>query len=114
VTLLWPLWLSYVAGAVASLLWKLAAYVDEGGTAKHFFLRSRDSQATTVVIFGSAWLVGALSVRAFSGEIEALGFFAGMPPHPVLFLLGALAEVIAPTVAKWVIDGALKLFGGGR
>ena len=106
------LWTAYVAGALASLLWKLVAHKDAGGTIRGFFFASRDSGVTTVVVFGSAWLVGALAVRLFAGDIEALGDFAGMPPHPVLFLLGALAEVIAPKVAKWVVDGAMKLFGG--
>jgi hypothetical protein len=112
--MLWPLWLSYVAGALASLLWKLVAHKDAGGTIRGFFFAARDSQTTTVVVFGSAWLIGALAVRMFTDDLEALGAFASMPPHPVLFLLGALAETIAPTVAGWIVAGATKLFGGDK
>jgi hypothetical protein len=108
------LWLAYVCGALAALLWKLVAHREKGGTIRGFFFAERDAQKTTVVIFGSAWLVGALAVRLFSEDLESLGAFAGMPPHPVLFLLGALAETIAPTVAGWIVAGATKLFGGDK
>jgi hypothetical protein len=103
------LWMAYVAGALFALLWKLRLWTDEGKSLRDFFIRSRQSGATTVTMIGCVWFVGAVLVALATGRIEESDVFSVIPPHPILFIVGSLYEAIAPPVAERISAWVLRL-----
>lgn len=107
------LWLAYIAAAVLVLAVKLGRYIYQNRTrprlevlAEWFFdSGSADNAASWVGTIGVVWTLGYLYI----GEICTL--IPGLPVHPsVAFLLGALAEFIAPAVAKIITSTVIRLF----
>jgi hypothetical protein len=111
------LWLAYVCGALAALMWKLRQWRDEGKPISDFFFRDRQAGATTITMLGCVWLVGAALIALATGRIEESTLFSVIPAHPVLFIVGSLYEAIAPPVAEkmsaWVLRFMDRLFDGG-
>ena len=93
------LWISYIAGAVIALAYKIGQhFYNKKGSIWGFFFNSTQNSITTVTTFGVAWFMGAM----YLGLAGDWGF-PELPQHPSLaFVLGSLAEVIAPKVVNQI------------
>lgn len=104
-------WLSYLAGALLTLLYKWGKYIGEAkkrglttkqATQEWFFEASADNVCSWTVTVGIIWIGGSVYIsRANLGwdwiqNVPIMCSFA--------FLLGALLELYAPAVARWILN----------
>lgn len=101
------LWSAYIVAAVFTLSLKLMKYLYEQNKQEitlqkaisEFFLGGNQTAVSSVAILGVEWVFGAI-------YIDHLTFIFGealnsVPKHPsIAFLLGSIAEVIAPMGVK--------------
>lgn len=105
-------WIWYLAGAIATLAWKWQRFCYERkGAGIPFWKASREwfelitfkSKMSWAVTVGIVWAVGAVAVEKTGADWLFGGVFLGMPEAPPFcFLLGALAEMTVPALAKWI------------
>ncbi len=106
------LWIAYIVAALLVLAWKYTRYLYQNRdrrrwtvTIEWFFEGSADNAASWVATIGVVWVLGFLYV----GRIVIL--IPGLPIHPsIAFLLGALAEFIAPAIAKIITATVIRFF----
>lgn len=112
-------WIAYFGGAGGALAYKLARYLvhakQYGETPLQalknwFFEGSAENGVSWLTTVGCVWALGAW----ING-----GFYFGdepqqvIPTHPsLLFTVGTLAEMIAPTLAKKLVARIAGYFGG--
>lgn len=111
------IWTAYLAGALLALAYKFCRYLQESklwgsnlkqATLEWFFEPSQDNAVSWVTTVGAVWVLGYLYVD------QATAYFDWIPIHAsVAFLLGTLAEMIAPAFAKWFAARVLKPFREG-
>jgi hypothetical protein len=101
-------WICYLIGAIVTLAWKLSRYVyfekKSGKPAgqsviEWFFEKSGDNLVSWGTTIGAVWVIGSV-------YINQIGLFDWKIPLPldngIAFFLGALMEMIAPSLAKWL------------
>lgn len=98
------LWIAFLAGASLALGFKLAQHRRRGGAIVEYFLGDHQSSLTTVTTFGVVWLLGAITIRVFTGELAMWATLAGLPAAPCVFVIGSIAEFAAPRWISRVID----------
>lgn len=106
------LWSWYAAGALLTLLWKLARYVYHGrkmGTSygtllsEWFFEASSENAISWITTIGVVWAFGALYIQNL--EFQGAEILNKIPDVPAFaFLLGSLMEFGAPNAAKWILS----------
>lgn len=107
------LWIAYIAAALLVLLYKLARYCYQNRTRQRwqvvtewFFEPTADNAVSWVATVGVVWTLGYLYVS------QVISLIDGVPVHPsIAFLLGAVAEFVAPPVAKTITAKAIAVFG---
>jgi hypothetical protein len=109
------IWISYITGALLTLAWKLGRYVymqRKQGVAAHttimdwFFEDSTDNTVSWVATIGAVWIIGS----AYVSQGELLGISLSLPLDcSVAFFLGGMMEMIAPNVAKYVVQKVLGI-----
>lgn len=106
-------WISYISGALLVLLYKWVRYVREAkktrglttkqATMEWFFENSADNVASWAVTIGIVWCGGSIYIWriGISGMewMNSLPVFCGLS-----FLLGALMELYAPGIARWILS----------
>jgi hypothetical protein len=113
-------WCWYLAGAILTLLWKWQRYCYESrGRGTPYWRASREwfeletvgSQVSWGATVGGVWLLGTVIITKQGADWLAGGVFMDVPVMaPVSFFIGALAEMIVPAAAKWLV----ARFGGAN
>jgi hypothetical protein len=102
----------YLAGAFATLAWKWQRYCYENkGKGVPFWKASKEwfelitfgSRMSWAVTVGIVWVIGSVIITKTGAAWLFGGVFMDMPvTPPFLFLIGALAELTVPALAKWL------------
>jgi len=100
----------YFLGLGLNLAWKIAKFLyrypktDDYSTRAalcEYFFSDKVAGQTTVITFAVVWVLGAVYVGQVSGLLTEV---AGLPQHQsVAFLLGTLAEMLAPKVTARIV-----------
>jgi hypothetical protein len=107
------LWIWYMAGAIATLLWKWQRYVYESkgrgiawwpATKEWFEITTYKSKVSWIATFALVWFVGGCYIHQIGLSWLMGGIFLGMPVMPSgAALLGVLLEHLAPAFLKWIM-----------
>lgn len=108
------LWFWYLLGAILCLAWKWQRYCYESkGSGISFWAASKkwleiytlESQVSWIVTIGAVWVIGTLYIERIGLQWLFDGAIMEIPAAPAMaFLLGSLAELIAPAFVKWALS----------
>jgi hypothetical protein len=105
-------WIWYLIGALMTLVWKWQRFCYQSkGTGIPFWTASKNwfelvtvgSQMSWAVTIGIVWAIGAAFIDKVGTQWIFGGVLLDMPTAPPFaFLMGALAEMTVPALAKWL------------
>jgi hypothetical protein len=105
-------WMWYSLGIVLTLIWKWQRYCyTQKGTGVKFWDASKEwfeittfgSKVSWGVTIGIAWVIGSVLITKTGAAWLFNGVLLDVPvTPPFLFLLGSLAEMTLPALAKWI------------
>ena len=105
-------WIWYSLGILFTLIWKWQRYCyEQKGKGVKFWTASKEwfeivtlgSRVSWGVTIGIAWVIGSVIITKTGAAWLFNGFLLDIPVNPpFLFLLGALAEMTLPALAKWI------------
>lgn len=105
-------WAWYIIGVIAALAWKCRRYCYESkgkgismgkATREWFELETIGSKVSWITTIAIVLVVGTAAVDKIGAAWLFGGILLGMPvTPPFMFMTGSMAEMIAPSVAKWL------------
>jgi hypothetical protein len=108
----WISWAWYTFGILLTLVWKWQRFCYEAKGAGVPFWKSSGvwfetvtlgSRISWAVTLGIVWVIGSVVITKTGAGWLFGGVFMDMPvAPPFLFLIGALAEMTLPALAKWI------------
>jgi len=106
-------WFWYLAGAFVTLLWKWQRYCYEAkgrgipfarATRQWLEVETLGSKVSWGATIGGVWLLGTVIITKQGADWLAGGIFLNVPVMaPMSFFIGSLAEMIIPSVTKWLL-----------
>jgi len=109
-------WIMYLLGALLALAWKWQRYCYEAkgrsipfwqASREWFELETFESKTSWLITVAVVWVIGAVYIDRL--DFEWIATLAILPEHvSVAFLLGIVAEMIAPAIGKRIINKISK------
>jgi magnesium-transporting ATPase (P-type) len=107
-------WRLYLLGALLTLIYKWVKYVHIGmkqgrtfkaATLEWFELVTVGSRASWATTIGVVWVIGTVYINRIAVGSLFGGFLNNVPVFPAFaFLLGSIAEMIAPDLVKFIVS----------